>query len=309
MKEKTKLKSRPVDINLNTAGQSLELRIALFLCPLTLTLPVLLLIILSKVSVILAATDLFFIILAVWAPWKVLHLANNRLRFEPEILRLGLGPGIPFEMVQALDITCDSAKRPLSLRLTLSDNRPLKINLSGISKEDAAQLWTLISNKLRNAAITPAVRETLRTWHSSLVESLPSSSEEKLQDNQDLRLLINLQTRRRTSAANDSEFRFWVAWIGSATTMTMLIYWLVAVATNRLNLPDFIWGEPGYHLFKSLVIVIVLLFGNIFGALAFVGTLVYLLYQSFRRWTAADSVFIDSLGFTAQIRTPAGTLP
>ena len=151
MKEKPRQKSRPVDINLNTPGQSLELRIALLLCPLILTLPVLLLIILSKVSVILAVTDILMMILALWAPWRVLHLANNRLRFEPEFLRLGLGPAIVFEKVQAADLICDSGKRPLSLCLTLSDSRPLKINLGGISKEDAAKLWSLISNKLRNA--------------------------------------------------------------------------------------------------------------------------------------------------------------
>jgi tRNA A-37 threonylcarbamoyl transferase component Bud32 len=314
MRIKPRIKSRPVDIRLNTAQQQLALRIALLFSPTIMLFPYLLWLVFKIFAPAALALDCGLMLLALLFPWVAIKLSNNKLRFTEKSLKFpatGLGflsESVPYEAISEVH----ERGRNLIFTVTNRGQRLINVDLAGISKEDAVSLWTQLSTKVRQAKIDPEVRKRLKAWANEN-QIMQSSIEEKLADNLDLRLLINLKQRARiSSAANDTEFKFWIAWFGSAVALgALLTIFLITELTGRwgMDLENLIFGSTAYNMLSSAFVFIQALFGNPLGAALFIGMLLSLSYKVIRDWTEADSIFIDSLGLTSQVRTPAGTMP
>lgn len=314
MKIKPSIKSRPVDIRLNTAQQQLALRIALLFSPAIMLFPYLLWLVFHIFAPAALTLDFVLILLVLLFPWIAIKLSNNKLRFMERSLKFPasgwgfLSQSVPYEAISNVQ----SNGGYLTFTVSNGRQRLLNVDLGGISKEDAENFWNLLSTRVRRAKIDPEVRRRLKSWTSEN-QTMQSSIEEKLADNQDLRLLINLKQRLRiSSAANDTEFKFWITWFGSALALGILmIIFIIAEVTGQwgIELEKFIFGSAAYNLLTSVVLAIQALFGNPLGAALFIGMLLSLSYKTIKDWTEADSIFIDSLGLTSQVRTPAGTMP
>lgn len=307
MKDKPRLKSRPVTIKLNTAYQQLALRICLLFAPLVLYAPILIFILFTglmlKPLIIISALTLITMLF----PITALALAGNKLEFKENCL---VYPGFWFT-VKSVDYGAIKSVDMSGHKLLLETaGNKISVDLSGISREGAADLWKMFSSKLRSAKIHPDVRSLLKDWNKADDEML-SSIDEKLADKDDLRILINLKQRVRiSSSAENTEFKFWIAWYGCAVAMaTMVLVWMAVEYFHPLGQPNEDLLSTVSNMLLPILFVVQSLFGNFLGVILLAWLIGYISYKTIKDWTEADSVFIDSLGLTTQVRTPAGTMP
>lgn len=302
-------------IDLNGRGEQAELRFFIFFMPVWL-------LIFPHLALLQVKLALPLFIGSIFCFYNFRRLTRNRLVFEDQSLCL---PGVTPTSYSFSEVET----------LTLQDNQLIfkgvgagarferKVNIAGLSQENARRLWSLISRSLKGTKITREVRERLTSQRQEEPQAQIAASE------RDIKILLDLsRSRERDSLLDYGEnywntfFRSWpVIWFSLAFVLyAAALVFILSQGHNHWTANDlayFLQYFLGKIILSTLSVpvlvqfqrVMIFIFANGFGCAGFLLLFSYLLHYLIRKSTAIDRVFIDYLGVTSQARTPTGIIP
>ncbi len=266
---------------------------------------------------------LMCVICAIWLGC-FFSLQHNRLIFKKDRLVI---PGIfqkyyLYSEIRGIFIDVND-----DLTFTVDDGHVLSnhpVSLSGLSKENATVLWSQLATRLRHVDIDFAVRANLIDWAGDLRRNLPepASTELAIEENRpdDLHLLLSIHSHSRSK-----RFLEYMASYYTATRNLWVNFWFVTaiimlctIAASRI-IPGFqrdVYFSIMYSILSAPTLILGpllqgmgTLFFNAFCATAYLVSLAAGLIFAIRYISQPDSIYVDSMGITSQIKSPTGTIP
>jgi len=247
--------------------------------------------------------------------------STRQLIFQDDCLRLpgAFRPAYLYGEISKIEIDPTNA-----LRITTSDTKLREISLAGLSREEAAKLWTLFATRFKGAQINPEVRVRLKNWVGQPVkgrQALKQSAELAAQEHaNDLQVTLNLKAHSTLSQtfAHLTRFekgydlgiaRVWLAcWSIAAIVYTVIVADRTRVAYDNLT-ALLIYLTEVVHLFSDFLSSSWWLHLAGIGTCGLVCLMLFSMDRFLRKFHEADRVFIDYLGFTALLNTPTGSVP
>lgn len=267
--------------------------------------------------------SLVFVICTMWLG-SFFSLQNNRLVFQKDKLVIaGIMPKF-YLFKEIKRVRCDNENNLVFLTNDGSQESSHIVSLSGLSRENATILWTLLATRLRNAQIDYAVRATLTDWAGDVRKPLPlpASTEIAIEDNKpdDLHLLLSLnkhsQIRRFLgylasyySSTREVWINFWFLIAGALLLTFAAVKIIPSFSVDSFLTAISTFFAVHFAFASPFLSELILAFNNIFMAAAYLCTLTASLFFAIKHISQPDSIYVDSMGITAQLKTPTGTIP
>lgn len=318
-------KSRDSKIDLSGSGEQFQLRV------LTVLIPIWLLVLPGILAVCHDVLWVLGIVVVVVAcAMSFVFLLKNQLTFRQDELKLpGLGAAT-LKYSEIKRIYFDSFNKLCIEAVTEIGPFKQRVEVSGLSRESAENLWALLATKLRTAEISSDVRERCKNWVGAVENQnliLPASAEMAMiaPPARELQLLVDIKAHSRLkqllsymSIYEATGYRTWsIFWFGSAGLVatawlarTVLPPSILAALKSSLAAQ---WFEQFitalFSLWAPAIALAQAIFANAFGACGYFALILIGCYYAIKNWSEPDSAFIDHLGITAQLKTPTGSVP
>ncbi len=253
--------------------------------------------------------------LCFYVAYRILN--THQIIFEHDCVRLPgtFRPTYLYSEITEIELDAHNA-----LRFSAGAKALRKITLGGLSREDAAKLWTIFATRFKNAHIAPEVRERLKNWIGEVEpqKGIAISSELAAQNQSDNNLQLTLSLKAHSMYSQALSYLM-VAFRGFDRSMGRL--WLIlclaaafTFTTRRAVLNHLLYSLS--DLFETFNKVLshyfsaeFLLLLSLTGVVGMLCLIVWSLYSLIERFTKPDCLFIDHLGFTALLSTPTGSVP
>ncbi len=248
-------------------------------------------------------------------------LNTHQILFEHDCVRV---PGTfrpAYTYGEITDIELDDGN---ALCLSAAGKPLQKITLGGLSREDAAKLWTVFATRFKNAHITSEVRERLKNWVGQIEpqKEMALSSELAAQNHSDNNLQLTLDLKAHSLV---SQALSYLTVFDKGFDRVMGNLWLMLCAAGALTYTFFPQPQadilyrflsrfstifdsrpelPSLSLSSGLFFYFLLA-----GSIGLLCLIVLASYRLIKQFSEPDCIFIDHLGFTALLSTPTGSIP